>query len=47
MIGSLNPSFYTFIGYNMDPDMLERTLARDVARALADDAVDIALAAPA
>lgn len=47
VIGSLNSSFYTFIGYNMDPDMLERTLARDVARALADDEVDIALAAPA
>ena len=47
VIGSLNPSLYTFIGYNMDPVRVEQTLAKDVARALKDDEVDIALAAPA
>jgi D-proline reductase (dithiol) PrdB len=47
VIGALNQSFYTFIGYNMDADLLERTLAADVAQALVDDEVDIALAAPA
>ncbi len=47
VIGALNKSFYTFIGYNMDPERVERTLARDVAEALVEDQVDIALAAPA
>ena len=46
-IGALNRWFYTFIGYNMDPERVEQTLAKDVARALVDDEVDIALAAPA
>ena len=47
VIGELNENHYTFIGYNMDPVMLEETLAEDVAKALVDDEVDIALAAPA
>lgn len=47
VIGELNANHYTFIGYNMDPVRLEKTLAEDVAQALVDDEVDIALAAPA
>ncbi len=47
VLGELNASHYTFIGYNMDPVHLERTLAEDVAQALVDDEVDVALAAPA
>ncbi|MBW3572713.1 MAG: glycine/betaine/sarcosine/D-proline family reductase selenoprotein B, partial [Gemmatimonadetes bacterium] len=29
VIGGLAENFYTFIGYNMDPERLERTLAED------------------
>ena len=47
VIGELNAHHYTFIGYNMDPATLEATLAEDVAQALVDDEVDVALAAPA
>ena len=47
VIGGLTASFYTFIGYNMDPERLERTLAEDIAAAVAADGADIALAAPA
>ena len=47
VIGELNAHHYTFIGYNMDPVQLEATLAEQVAEALANDEVDVALAAPA
>ena len=47
VLGELAPSFYTFIGYNMDPVSLEATLAEEVAQALVNDEVDVALAAPA
>lgn len=47
VVGELNEGFYTFIGYNMDPARVEATLAEDVAKALVDDEVDVALAAPA
>ncbi len=47
VIGGLTEHFYTFIGYNMDPERLERTLAEDVAAAVSDEGADIALAAPA
>jgi D-proline reductase (dithiol) PrdB len=47
VIGGLADDFYTFIGYNMDPERLERTLAEDIAAAVADAGADIALAAPA
>ena len=46
-IGALTPNFFSFIGYNMDPERLERTLAEDIAAAVADAGADIALAAPA
>ncbi|MDP9405142.1 MAG: glycine/betaine/sarcosine/D-proline family reductase selenoprotein B [Actinomycetota bacterium] len=47
VVGSLTPSFYSFIGYNMDPQLLERTLAEDIAEAVVADTADIALLAPA
>ena len=47
VIGGLTDNFYTFIGYNMDPERLERTLAEDIAAAVSDEGADIALAAPA
>ncbi len=47
VVGSLAPSFYSFIGYNMDPQLLERTLAEDIADAVVADAAEIALLAPA
>ncbi len=47
VIGGLAENFYTFIGYNMDPERLERTLAEDIAAAVSEEGADIALAAPA
>ncbi len=46
-IGGLTENFYTFIGYNMDPERLESTLAEDIAAAVSAEGADIALAAPA
>ena len=47
VIGGLTEHFYTFIGYNMAPERLERTLAEDIATAVSEEGADIALAAPA
>jgi hypothetical protein len=47
VIGDLTPSFFSFIGYNMDPELLERTLAEDIADAVRDDLADLALLSPA
>ncbi len=47
VVGGLTPSFFSFIGYNMDPGLLERTLAEDIAEAVADELADVALLAPA
>ena len=47
VIGGLAENIYTFIGYNMDPERLERTLAEDIATAISEEGADIALAAPA
>lgn len=47
VIGGLTENFYTFIGYNMDPERLERTLAEEIAAAVVEEGADIALAAPA
>ena len=46
-IGSLTKNFYSFIGYNMDPERLERTLAEDIADAVEAENADLALLAPA
>ena len=47
VVGSLTPSLFSFIGYNMDPDLLERTLAEDLAEAVAAEHADLALLSPA
>lgn len=47
VVGSLTPDFFSFIGYNMDPDLLERTLAEELAEAVADQHADLALLSPA
>ena len=47
VIGAVTDNFFTFIGYNMDPERLERTLAEDIADAVSAEGADIALAAPA
>ena len=47
VIGGLTEHFFTFIGYNMDPERLERTLAEEIAAAASEEGADIALAAPA
>jgi len=47
LVGQLTENFFSFIGYNMDPELLERTLAEDLAEAVADEQADLALLAPA
>jgi len=47
VVGGLCEDFFSFIGYNMDPGLLERTLAEDLADAVADQHADLALLAPA
>jgi D-proline reductase (dithiol) PrdB len=46
-VGALTEGFFSFIGYNMDPDLLERTLAEDLAQAVQDQQADLALLSPA
>ena len=46
-IGGLSKNFFTFIGYNMDPQQLEQKLAEDIADAVCEEAPDIVVAAPA
>ncbi len=47
IIGELTTNFYSFIGYNMDAERLEKTLAEDIADAIEAEKPDIALLAPA
>src|SRR5262249_12455685 len=47
VIDSLTEHFFTFIGYNMDPERVERQLAEDIATAVAGEHADIALLCPA
>ncbi len=47
VVGALTDSFFSFVGYNMDPDLLERTLAEDLAQAVQDQQADLALLCPA
>ncbi|WP_078544568.1 glycine/sarcosine/betaine reductase selenoprotein B family protein [Litchfieldia alkalitelluris] len=47
VIGGLTENFFSFIGYNMDPDKLEETLAENIADAVVKEHADIALLAPA
>ncbi|MCA1555334.1 MAG: hypothetical protein LC747_01465 [Acidobacteria bacterium] len=46
-VGALTPNFFSFIGYNMDAERLERTLAEEIADAVAADGADVALMSPA
>jgi D-proline reductase (dithiol) PrdB len=47
IIGELAPNFFSFIGYNMDPERLENTLAEDIAEAVESEGSDVALLSPA
>ncbi len=47
MIGALTPNFFSFIGYNMDAERLERTLAEEIADAVVAEGADAALLSPA
>lgn len=47
VIGGLTEHFFSFIGYNMDPDRLEQTLAEDIADAVVASGADVALLCPA
>ena len=43
LIGELTPNFFSFIGYQMDPDRFERNLAEDIADAVIADEAEAAL----
>jgi D-proline reductase (dithiol) PrdB len=48
MLGGLTKNFFSFIGYNMDPERFESTIASNIARAVVEEErADIALLAPA
>lgn len=47
VIGGLTDNFVSFIGYNMDPERLERTLAEEIAESVVAEGADIVLLAPA
>jgi hypothetical protein len=47
VIGDLTPNFISFIGYNMDRERFERTLAEDIADAVVAEGTDVTLLAPA
>lgn len=43
----LTENFFSFIGYNMDAEKLEKTLAEDIADAVESERSDVVLLAPA
>ena len=48
VLGGLTQNFFSFIGYNMDPERFERTVANDIAKAVVqEERADAALLAPA
>ncbi len=48
VIGGLTRNFFSFIGYNMDPERFEQTVAAGIARAVDEEEhADVALLAPA
>ena len=47
IIGELSDNFFSFIGYNMDAERLEKTLAEDIAAAVEAEKPDAVLLAPA
>ena len=46
-VGGLTPNFFSFIGYNMDAERLEKTLAEEIADATEAEKPDVVLLAPA
>ena len=47
VLGGLTKNFFSFIGYNMDPEKFEATVAEGIARATLEERADLALLAPA
>jgi D-proline reductase (dithiol) PrdB len=47
VIGGLTEHFFSFIGYNMDPERVEKELAEQIAIAVASEHADIVLMCPA
>jgi D-proline reductase (dithiol) PrdB len=47
VVGELTENFFSFIGYNMNPERLEATLAQDIADAVVAERADAALLSPA
>jgi len=48
IIDSLTPNFFSFVGYNMDPERFEKTLAQDISKAVVEEEhADAVLLAPA
>ena len=47
IIGGLTENFFSFIGYNMDAERLEQTLAEDIADAVEAEKAEAALMSPA
>jgi D-proline reductase (dithiol) PrdB len=47
VVGGLTENFFSFIGYNMDAERLERTLAERLADAVEADGADAVLMSPA
>lgn len=47
VVGGLTPSFFSFIGYQMDPERFEATLAEEIADAVVADGAEAALLCPA
>ncbi len=48
VLGGLTQNFFSFIGYNMDPEKFERTVAHEIAEAVVlEERADVALLAPA
>jgi D-proline reductase (dithiol) PrdB len=48
VLGGLTENFFSFIGYNMDPERFEHSVAHDIAEVVAkEERADIALLAPA
>ena len=47
IIGELAENFFSFIGYNMDAERFEQTLAEDIAEAVAGEKPDVVLLSPA
>ncbi len=47
IIGALTANLFSFIGYNMDPERLEQTLAEEIAEAVVAEGAEGALLCPA